>query len=241
VVFDTGSANLWVPSTQCSILNIACYLHAKYDAAASRTYAPDGREFEIQYGSGALSGFLSRDVLSIGGLEVQDQVFAEAVSEPSLAFIAAYFDGILGLAFPEISISKARGRGGRGGAACPPPPRSEKKKKGAYVPPPPLRRSPPLLVSPSPPTRMQVPTPFQNMVDQGLVEEPVFSFWLNRAAGEEPGGELVLGGVDPDHFRGEHVWCVVPPCCLCIYLACSVAWRLGGVGGAAALRRARGV
>jgi phytepsin len=44
------------------------------------------------------------------------------------------------------------------------------------------------------------------MVDQGLVDEPVFSFWLNRGAGREPGGELVLGGVNPDHFRGEHVW-----------------------------------
>ena len=55
----------------------------------------DGREFAIQYGSGSLSGFFSRDVLTIGGARVADQVFAEATAEPGIAFIAARFDGIL--------------------------------------------------------------------------------------------------------------------------------------------------
>ncbi len=46
-----------------------------------------------------------------------------------------------------------------------------------------------------------------NMLDQGLVKEPVFSFWLNRdATDNEHGGELVFGGVDPKHFVGEHVY-----------------------------------
>ena len=50
--------------------------------------------------------------------------------------------------------------------------------------------------------------PFISMVDQGLVAEPVFSFWLNRNAPGAPGGELILGGVDPAHYKGEHLWCV---------------------------------
>ncbi len=46
-----------------------------------------------------------------------------------------------------------------------------------------------------------------NMLDQKLVKEPVFSFWFNRNATEkEKGGELVLGGVDPKHFTGEHTY-----------------------------------
>lgn len=44
------------------------------------------------------------------------------------------------------------------------------------------------------------------MVEQGLIKEPVFSFWLNRKTEEEAGGELVFGGVDPNHFKGEHTF-----------------------------------
>ncbi|KAK6139485.1 hypothetical protein DH2020_026770 [Rehmannia glutinosa] len=43
-----------------------------------------------------------------------------------------------------------------------------------------------------------------NMVDQGLVDEKVFSFWLNRDTEAEVGGEIVFGGVDPDHYKGNH-------------------------------------
>ena len=55
--------------------------------------------------------------------------------------------------------------------------------------------------------KLQMSLARYNMLDQGLVKEPVFSFWLNRDASEgASGGELVLGGVDPAHFKGEHVY-----------------------------------
>lgn len=44
------------------------------------------------------------------------------------------------------------------------------------------------------------------MLKQGLIKEPVFSFWLNRNAEDEEGGELVFGGVDPNHFKGKHTY-----------------------------------
>ena len=42
------------------------------------------------------------------------------------------------------------------------------------------------------------------MIAQGLVKEPVFSFWLNRNVNDQNGGELVFGGFDTKHFKGEH-------------------------------------
>ena len=157
VVFDTGSSNLWIPSGKCSYFSIACYVHNKYYSEKSSSYVEDGREFAIEYGSGSLTGFFTKDVLTISDAQVQQQTFGEAVNEPSLSFIAAAFDGIMGMGFPEIAVGK-------------------------------------------------VQPPFQNMIEQGLIDEPVFSFWLNRKVGDSPGGELVLGGMDESHYTGEHTW-----------------------------------
>ena len=45
-----------------------------------------------------------------------------------------------------------------------------------------------------------------NMIKQDLISDPVFSFWFNRHAGEGEGGELVFGGMDPNHYKGNHTY-----------------------------------
>ncbi|KAK9092034.1 hypothetical protein Syun_026945 [Stephania yunnanensis] len=180
VVFDTGSSNLWVPSSKC-LLSIACYFHSKYKSSQSKTYKENGvmalrlmftellksryfvivrhtgKSAEIHYGSGAISGYFSEDSVKVGNLVVHDQDFIEATSEPGVTFLVAKFDGILGLGYKEISV---------GGA-----------------------------------------TPvWYNMLSKGLIKEPVFSFWLNRNIEEEEGGEIVFGGSDPNHYKGKHTY-----------------------------------
>lgn len=104
VVFDTGSSNLWVPSSQCKGFNIACLLHRRYSSQRSSTYKKDGHPFSIQYGSGSMKGFASIDTLAIGGISLPNVSFAEATDEPGIAFAMTKFDGILGLGYPALSV-----------------------------------------------------------------------------------------------------------------------------------------
>ena len=149
---DTGSSNLWVPSSECG--SIACYLHNKYDSSASSTYKKNGTEFSIKYGSGSLSGFVSQDNMKIGDLEISKQDFAEATSEPGLAFAFGRFDGILGLGYDTISVNK-------------------------------------------------IVPPFYNMINQGLLDEPVFAFYLGDTNKDGDDSVATFGGIDKSHYTGK--------------------------------------
>jgi len=153
VIMDTGSSNLWVPSTECG--SIACYLHQKYDSSASSTYKQNGSQFEIRYGSGEVKGFISEETLKIGDLKVKHQLFGEVTEEPGLAFAFGRFDGILGLGYDTISVN-------------------------------------------------HIPPPFYNMIDQGLLDEPVFAFYLGDTNASQE-SEATFGGVDKSHYTGEMI------------------------------------
>ncbi|XP_066111256.1 renin isoform X2 [Saccopteryx bilineata] len=103
VIFDTGSANLWVPSTKCSPLYSACEIHSLYDSSESSSYMENGTEFTIHYGSGKVKGFLSQDMVTVGGITVT-QTFGEVTELPLMPFMLAKFDGVLGMGFPAQAV-----------------------------------------------------------------------------------------------------------------------------------------
>merc|ERR1712137_434674 len=48
-----------------------------------------------------------------------------------------------------------------------------------------------------------IPPPFYNMIDQGLLDEPVFAFYLGNVDSEGDESEAVFGGVNKDHYTGK--------------------------------------
>ncbi|MCH93574.1 aspartic proteinase-like, partial [Trifolium medium] len=52
----------------------------------------------------------------------------------------------------------------------------------------------------------QVTPVWYNMIEQGHMTQKVFSLWLNQNPTSNIGGEIVFGGIDWRHFRGEHTY-----------------------------------
>ncbi|KAM7082276.1 pepsin B-like [Ciconia maguari] len=102
VLFDTGSSNLWVPSTYCQ--TAACFNHAAFQPSDSSTFIYNGQSYTISYGSGALSVVLGYDTLRIQNITVTNQEFGLSTSEPTEPFYYAEFDGILGMAYPSLAV-----------------------------------------------------------------------------------------------------------------------------------------
>ncbi|XP_075436760.1 pepsin A-like [Ascaphus truei] len=105
VIFDTGSANLWVPSVYCS--SPACNNHHKFNPQQSSTFQATNTPVSIQYGTGSMTGVLGYDTVQVGNIAVSSQIFGLSQSEPGSFLYYSPFDGILGLAFPGLASSGA--------------------------------------------------------------------------------------------------------------------------------------
>ena len=47
--------------------------------------------------------------------------------------------------------------------------------------------------------------PFYNMIDQGLLDEPVVSFYFSNCSAEDDESRVTFGGMDRNHYAGEIV------------------------------------
>lgn len=115
VVFDTGSGNLLLPSVQCT--DDACTAHKRYDGSKSKTATqiafadqadvpvkPDGDRdvVTITFGTGETSGVFVKDNICVGDICAKGN-FVASTSESDEPFSLVPFDGILGLALPQMS------------------------------------------------------------------------------------------------------------------------------------------
>jgi hypothetical protein len=103
VVMDTGSADLWVPSAQCT--SQVCTQKQRYSSSSSSSYIQNGKAFSISYGTGSCSGTLAQDKVCIAQICVGNQIFGQATSLASF-FNGQPFDGICGLAFQSLSTDR---------------------------------------------------------------------------------------------------------------------------------------
>lgn len=103
VVYDTGSSNLWVPNKDCCG---KLSLHRFYHHDKSDGYTANGTTFDIEYGSGPVAGFYSRDTMQIGDISMPNYLFAEAndVSGLGVGYTIGHFDGICGMGWDSISV-----------------------------------------------------------------------------------------------------------------------------------------
>ena len=124
VIFDTGSSNLWVYSSRCNAT--ACARRSSYEHDRSEAYgwpntyvgpkrtlaeraSPNtsgvrGHEFYIRYGSGGVAGRFAQDVIQLDNMSLPAHTFGEVVDVRGEAFNWGHYDGILGLAFPTLSL-----------------------------------------------------------------------------------------------------------------------------------------
>mmetsp|Transcript_29407 Transcript_29407/g.79404 ORF Transcript_29407/g.79404 Transcript_29407/m.79404 type:complete len:576 (-) Transcript_29407:99-1826(-) len=131
VVFDTGSAHAIVASIACE--ESSCLKHRRYNSSASSTavdvnidgsWVPEGHARDtvtVGFGTGSVHADIVREVLCVssskpgvagaGPSQADQQSICSATQvlvarQMSVLFETATFDGIVGLSFPTLALSK---------------------------------------------------------------------------------------------------------------------------------------
>jgi len=101
VIFDTGSSNFWLPGHDC----FGAGNRRKFVPFQSSSFIPSEQHIHLQYGKGSAMGKIGKDHAKVAGLDIKNISFARLTTlegmDPN-----SRFDGLIGLAFPEISAGK---------------------------------------------------------------------------------------------------------------------------------------
>ncbi|KAI7886066.1 acid protease, partial [Lichtheimia hyalospora FSU 10163] len=175
VTLDTGSGDLWVPSTACPTSECP---YSRFDESASSTFKNIQSAFNVVYGIGSVNGTYATDTVTIGGVSVQNQQFglgtstSDILTNPTMVGGSdssspnndnqgtPIANGILGLGYPALTASA-------------------NKLDTTY-------------------------NPFVfNLVEQNLIQQHLFSVYMNSASADGWAGEVIFGGVDSSKYTGN--------------------------------------
>ncbi|KAG2218059.1 hypothetical protein INT45_007222 [Circinella minor] len=196
LALDTGSSDLWIPSKECP--SQSCPL-ARFDTNQSTTYKETNNPFKIIYGIGNASGTYARDTISVGQLQVQNQLFglakqtddivAPGLSSEDLQELTSQgahvhkgddmiddrdeiANGIFGLGYPHLASSLSH---------------NINKKNNTYT---------------------NDPFVF-NLAKQGFIAEPIFSIYMGSMFDEGWVGEILFGGINQDMYQEPLIYAPV--------------------------------
>ena len=195
------SSDLWIPSKECP--SQACPL-ARFDTNQSTTYKESNNPFKIIYGIGNASGTYARDTISVGQLQVQNQLFGLAKQTDNIVAPGLSSDdlqdllnqgghehkgddmiddkdeianGIFGLGYPHLASSLSHNIN------------KDTNNDNTYT---------------------NDPFVF-NLVKQGLIAEPVFSIYMGSMFDEGWVGEILFGGINQDMYQKPLIYAPVVP------------------------------
>ncbi|KAI9245757.1 aspartic peptidase domain-containing protein [Sporodiniella umbellata] len=116
VTLDTGSSDLWVPSTTCPVSECP---YDRFDPSKSSSFKAASQNFNIQYGIGSANGTYATDTVAVGGATANNQQFGTTTSTSDILVTAGgktnsnsvQGNGILGLGYPALTQAASQGGG----------------------------------------------------------------------------------------------------------------------------------
>ncbi|KAG0169810.1 hypothetical protein DFQ28_002864 [Apophysomyces sp. BC1034] len=117
VTFDTGSADLWVPSSRCPPLSCP---FTRFNESKSSTFHSLNEKFGIEYGIGSVNGTYATDTVAVAGARVQQQQFGLATFTKDILTMppstsnnsnasTIIGNGILGMGYPQLTAATTNG------------------------------------------------------------------------------------------------------------------------------------
>ncbi|KAI9255522.1 aspartic peptidase domain-containing protein [Sporodiniella umbellata] len=102
--FDTGSSDIWVPSSMCLQ---TCGNHARFEPSKSSTFQlVTNKTWMLQYGDGSsVKGYTAHDTVHLGEYKQNNQLVGLVSSETPELAQDRFLDGIFGLAFPSLAYT----------------------------------------------------------------------------------------------------------------------------------------